>query len=747
MNGNDIPALPSPVARPTTLYVDQLRPPPDDTPRLFFMDILAAVWRRRVPALLAAGLVAASVIGVAASLPTRYTSVSSIMIEPRHRATVKVDEVLSALPAESSVIDTEVEVLRSPDVSKQVVEKLNLYNDPEFNPTLAEPNLLKRLTDAALSHVWPASANAGEPEAPSPDSVRQATLNAFRERLHIDRAGLTYVIKVAFSSTDPQKSKDVADAVVDVYRADQIRLKDDAVQQANAVLSSRVESLREEVVEAERAIAEYTTSHGLLNAAGSNLTERSITTLSAELSNAKAEQAQHEARLTTALDETRRGGSSALGEAVASDTVRVLRQQQAEVLRKKADLETRYGDLHPAIVNIRREESDIQAAIDAEIQRIVGSLRTNVEVARERTASLEASVAEERHTLTKNSAAMVGLAALERDAQAVRDIYKSFLTRLRQTTEQTGMGGADARVIARANLPLGASFPPMNLAFAAAVLLGLIAAALAVVIAEMWDDRIKSAEDAERQLGLPVLTAIPDIKHRAPAEFVVEKPLSAFAESLRNLETSLFCVQAAHRPKVVTLLSSVSGEGKTTCTLALGRLCSMSGARVLIMDTDLRHRSLSTQLHFDDSPGLLEAISGEAQVTDCLQRDRLSSAMVLPVGRGPLANRDYLQSAAATQVFQKLRAEFDIILIDTAPLLSVAEPRLVAHHADAAVVLTRWDDTPANVTADAVRIARAADVPVIGLALTRVDVHRQTSFAYSPHTRTGRYAYASYWES
>jgi uncharacterized protein involved in exopolysaccharide biosynthesis/Mrp family chromosome partitioning ATPase len=745
MNEKQASNLPSPIVRPTTLHVDPWHPASDDTPRLFFIDILAAIWRRRVRALVAGALGASLVMLFAQSLPVRYTSTSSIMIEPRERETLKVDQVLSSLPAESSVVDTEVEVLRSPELARQVMQRLGLYADPEFNTTLAKPSLLKRIA-GAFTRIRAANADTGEAGAALPEVAQQVALNSFRQGLDVDRSGLTYVIKVSFSSSDAQKSQKVANAVIDTYLADQIHLKDDAVQEANSMLAARVESLRKEVVEAERAIAEYTAKNGLLNAEGANLTERSITTLSTELSTAKAEQAQHEARLNIALEQARRGGSSAVGEAVASETVRALRQQQTEVLRKKADLETRYGEAHPAIVNIRREAADIETAINAEISRIIGSLRANVAAARERTGSLQASVADGRRDLTKDSVAMVGLAALERDAEAVRAIHKSFLTRLRQTTEQQGMVGTDARIIARASLPLGSSFPPMRLASAAAVLFGLIAAALAVAMAEMWDDRIKSAEDAERRLGLPVLTTIPDVEHRAPAEYVVEKPLSSFAEALRDLETSLFCVDSSTRPKVVTLLSSVAGEGKTTCTLALGRLCSMSGARVLLVDTDLRQRALSKELGLDDEPGLIEAISCEVSARECLHQDILSRAMILPVGRGPLAKRDCLQSDSTRRLFEQLRSEFDIILVDTAPLLAVAESRIVAHHADAAIVLARWYSTPSGATADAIRMARSAEVPVIGLALTRVDERRQASFAYSPHARARRYAYSTYCE-
>jgi len=742
-----------------------------DNPKLFFSDVISAFYRRWKLALGSALVAGTAVLAITMSLTPMYTSNSTLVIEPRVQQTVIMDEAMGGLPAESYVVDTEVEVLRSPTLAQKVVENLKLESDPEFNLALRNRGMLREAIDSMMNFArgwldrpqyaavqdaavfgtdaqpWfaPASEGALGDGQIAANRQQQTTLNNFRKGLSVERVGLTYAIRVSFTSEDPQKAQAIAANVAEEYLRQQIEMKSDAMRQANEMIASRVESLRNEVAVAEQRVADYTSENSLLNASGSSLTEQGISALMSELASARAEQAEHEARLSAALDQAAAGGSGAVAEAVASDTVRILRQQHAEVLREKADLETRYGDLHPGVINIRRQAADLQLAIDAEINRVIGSLRANVIAARQRTASLQGSIDGERDNLARNNSATVGLAELERNATAVRTVYETFLSRLEQTTEQQGMELTDARVVAQATLPLASSYPPWSLAGAAAIGLALLAAMASVVTAEMRDDRFKSPAEAEDALGLPVFAAIPAIRHRRPSEYVVEKPLSQFTEAFRNLEAALFLSHPNARPKTITLISALPGEGKTTSVLALARLCSLSGARVAIVDADLRHRALSRQMDFSASPGLLEVIAGEAQLKDCLRPDGLSTVMILPAGDGALSRSNLLLTREAKSVFDELRAKFDIVLIDTAPILPVAESRLVARHADAAVVLTRWYHTSSAATAEAIKAARSANVPVMGIVMTRVDTRRQSSFAYSPHGRNYQRSYASYY--
>ena len=248
-------------------------------------------------------------------------------------------------------------------------------------------------------------------------------------------------------------------------------------------------------------------------------------------------------------------------------------------------------------------------------------------------------------------------------------------------------------------------------------------------------------------MGLPVIATIPHIAKANPAAYVVKRPLSDFAEAIRNLRTSLFLSRAGTPPKTVALMSAVPHEGKTTTTLALGRQCAESGAQVLIVDADLRRRALTTHLETPVVKGLVELVEGRATLEECIYRDPLSGAMILPVAHGDAASKDLFFSHDLEPLFARLRGLFDIILVDTAPLLPLAEPRVVASHADSVVLLTQWHKTSQTAMQDAARLMRNLDVPIAGVVLTCADMKLIDSFGYAARGYGQRAGYAKYYVS
>jgi capsular exopolysaccharide synthesis family protein len=720
----------------------------DQQAKLFFIDVLAAIHRRwRAAAIVAAATVVLAIIGAFLVTPL-YKSTATIMLDTRHENVVDLQAVLSNLPADTFVVDSEVELLRSPALSKRVIAKLNLDRDPEFNATLRPATIFSEISDGVKAAIHNTLVFFGLVPVSGLDAEQrqqEAVVEAFQQNLDVERTGLTYVITVSFWSQDAEKAVRIANALADAYVDQQKELKLQATRQANALLQKRIDSLRERVRTAEKAVADYKAKHGLLNAVGAPLTEQEISALNAQLAVARSDEAQQEGRLAAALAQAHQGGNNAIGQASTSDTIRALRTQEAEILQQEADLRSRYGPLHPALIKIEQQRAAIQSAINSEISRVVAAQRAETQAAQQRSGSLQASVDRDRAILALNNGAGVELAELERDADAVRSLYQSFLTRFQQTSAQEGMQDADAAVVSRATIPLKPSFPSWLLVLAAAFVLASMAAAATIALLEMMDRGVRSPETAEQDFGLPVLATVPRIAHEDPAAYAVEKPLSNYAEAFRNLRTALFLSRDGRAPKVIALTSAVPGEGKTTTALSLGRQTAVSGARVVIVDADLRRRSLSMRIPRRVERGLLELVAGRASLDECLVKDELSGAMILPAANTGLIGKDIFFAHDLGRVFDMLRERFDIILIDTAPLLPLAESRVVASHADTVVLLARWHETSRAAIADAVRLIQSVDVPIAGLALSNVDLKQLGSFGYSARTYNYQAAYAGYY--
>lgn len=664
-----------------------------------------------------------------------YTASASLQINTRTEKVVSSQAVLSNLSADTSVVDTEVEALKSPELVASVVEALHLENDPEFNARFSKPGpvgSLKRMV--GLSSTPAAPSNATELEA-----ERQAVIGAVGSRLGVRRVGLTYSMNVNFTSESPAKAARIANAFADRYLAAQMQQKFDATREANTFLNTRLEELRTQVQDADAAVSNYRVANNLLSTQGTTLTEQEISAYNQQLATVKAQEAEERARLGTARAQLAAGSNGDdVGEALDSAVIQALRAQRATLSGRVAEMNSRYGPRHPDMLRAQGQLADIDAQIQAEIRRIISNLVARVRVAQERTASVATSLGGARGTLAVNSAASVRLKELEGNAESVRTIYQSYLDRFKETGAQAGAEQADARIVSRASIPTEQSSPNVLLNVAVAIVLGLASGLAAVILAEMLDAGLATSEEVERKLGLPAIGSIPLMgsvaegadKNANPIDFVLIKPLSAYAEAFRSLRTSITYSVTGQAGKVVVLTSALPGEGKTTTSIGLARVAAQAGSRVILLDCDLRRRAVTRALGISSDAGLIELLHGSVTIEQAMTLDQPSGAYVLPLTHTTSSTEDIFGLPAMDDLLKRLRPSFDLILIDTAPVLALADTRIIANKADMVVLLARWRKTPARAINNAVKLLQQSGANIAGVALTQVDMAAQSKHGY-----------------
>jgi len=403
-----------------------------------------------------------------------------------------------------------------------------------------------------------------------------------------------------------------------------------------------------------------------------------------------------------------------------------------------AEMSSRYGDRHPDMVRAQRELADIDQQIQAEIRRIVSNLEARVRVSQQRTASVESSLGGARGTLAANSAASVHLKELEGNAEAARNVYQSFLDRYKQTGAQEGVEQADARVVSHAVPPSHQSSPNVMLALALSVIVGAGAGLAAVVVAEIMDAGLATSEDVERKIGLasiasiPLMSSVAEANERGiqPIDYVLRKPLSGFAEAFRSLRTSILYAVPGQQGKIVVLTSALPGEGKTTTSICLARVAAQAGSKVLLLDCDLRRRAVTRTLGLTPEKGLAEVLHGTAPLESAVLLDQTSGAYVLPLAHTASSTEDLFGLPAMDQLLARARGSFDLIILDTAPVLALADTRILAGKTDLVVLLARWRKTPARAIGASVRLLQQANAQIAGVALTQVDMNAQSKHGY-----------------
>ncbi|WP_422385460.1 polysaccharide biosynthesis tyrosine autokinase [Oceanicaulis alexandrii] len=715
---------------------------------------LISVFRRRFWTLIAAGtLTFVAVVLFTLQATPLYTATSSVVLNVRQSQVVDIEAVLSGMPPDSAMVDTEVEVLRSRSLAETVVDSLDLTNVPEFNRELQDPGGLSAILSGLKSFagaLMPRPA-ASQTREDADQRTRESVVTALMEARSIRRAGLTYVIQISATSETPSLARDIANAYADAYLTSQLEAKFEATERANVWLNDRVETLREEVLAREEAVARFRDQAGLIDAEGATVAEQQVADLNSQLAIQRAELSEARARLDAVRSQLERGvASDTIAEVLASDVIRELRRQQAEVARRQADLSGRYGPRHPEILTVQRELADINSQIDAEINRIVASLENEVNVSAQRVRSLQNSLLEARGELSENNSAIVQLRALEREADASRALFESFLNRFRQTNETGGLTEADARIVAEASTPQNPSSPNVMLNLALGVVLAGIVGVGLVFALEMLDTGIHTDADIEKNFGLAHIASVPRLKVGLadrfggktidPAQYVLEKPLSGFSESFRTIRSAIRISGIDNQNTIIAVTSALPGDGKTTTSICLGRISAMAGSKTLVLDCDLRRRLLTEALNPEAESGLLEILSGAAKLDDVIVKDAETDLDILPVAQTTFTPRDVFGSTAFETMLEQLRERYDLIILDTAPVLAVADTRAIVSKVDGVLLAVRWKKSAIGIVRKALHEVQASKANVLGVILNNVDLEAQARYGYD---KSGYY-YRSY---
>ena len=699
------------------------------------------------------GLTALVMVVVLQQTPL-YTAEAQILLDRQKMQVTDMQAVMSGLSPDSATVDSEVEILRSRTLAARVIETLDLVQDPEFNGALREPSMLRWLDP----RVWIGTALSlieAEPLPQSEDVRARAELNGVINsvlgRLTVTRQRLTYVINISFVSENPAKAARIANSLADLYILDQLEAKFDATRQANDWLSRRLAELRQQVQDSERAVEIYRTEEGLeSSAAGVTVSEQQLSELNAQLILARTSLAEAEAKYSRAQQIRRSGGTiESMADVVQSGTISQLRQKQAELARELANLASKYGPRHPEIVNAEAQRRDIERQIGSEINRIVGSLENNVSVAQTRVGALEDSLREIRGEAGTGNQAMIQLRELEREAAANRAVYESFLNRFKETSQQQDFQTPDARVISTATPPGGPSHPKKTRAALLAIILsGMLGVGLAFLL-EHLDNGLQTGRDVEQALGLPHLVSLPatpaekgaDGKVMSPQDYLLVKPLSAFSESLRSLRSALQLSNVDNPPTVILFTSALPNEGKTTTSAGFARAAAASGLKVALVDCDLRHPSVHKAFGLKrPEAGLVELLAERLDLAQVLIRDPKSELDILPIATGTANPPDVLGSTQMRLLLDRLKADYDLVVLDSAPVLPVSDSRVLSRIADETVFVVRWNETPKDAAQAAIRELRLYDANIAGAVLAVVDTAAQAKYGYGD----GGYYYGKY---
>jgi capsular exopolysaccharide synthesis family protein len=678
-----------------------------------------ALLRRRWLILLSIATgVALAVVAAALLITPMWSATAQIKIDPNRRSPIEFKTEPQVGPPDQALVDTEVGIIQSPDVARGVVERLDLSNDPDFRP---KPGLLAKLI------------GAGEPSATVGDPVGAAAERLLKY-LDVSRSGTTYLIELTFHSPDPAKAAQIANAFARQYMTSSMQTRAGDAADQSATLSRQLDKLGAEVQAADSKVAQYRARVGIVEGgANGTITDQQIAPLSSQLATAESQAAAAQANLTAARAQIAQGGLEAVSGVLNSDVIADLRRQRAEVLRLQGETSARYGPRHPQFISLAQQLSDIDKQIRDESQRIVSGIESQAAAASASAAALRRELARLKSEQAGNTSAAVIAGSLERQAEAKRTVFDQLAQAAQQTSQQRQGAEPLGRIVGLATPPLRPSFPNKPLFAILGVILGTVAGLAVVLVIEAFDVKVRTTEDIVEGLGIPFIASLPRLSSRKlkledgglmpPWDYPAVKPMSEFAEALRTARSTMILSETGQKPKIIAIASALPAEGKTSFAASLARIMALSGDRTVLVDCDLRRNALQSLAPANPAGGLIELLDGAISLDDALVRDEATGLDVLPLAGASFTPKDMFNGEPTERLLRTLSERYDHVILDTPPLLAVADARGLARLADAVILLIRWNSTSRFAVKAAVERLRQNGTRITGAVLSMAE-HR-----------------------
>lgn len=624
--------------------------------------LVKAVWEKRA---LVAGLTAAAAglaFIVTGMLNPLYKSETRLLIETREPVySSDQNQPAADTTFDDRAIASQVEILRSTDLIKQVARTLDLSSREEFDPA-ANPSAISDLL-----------VMLGLKKNPLDVPAEERILKEFYKKLDVYAVPESRVIGIEFSSEDEALAAQVPNALVDAYLASQSGAKLESNTDASAWLEPEIAKLREKVRESESKVAEYRARTGLLLVNQQDtIAAKQLSDISTELSRVRAERADSEARAQSVRNALENGQAvDAVSDVLDSPVIQRLRESEGNVRAQLADLSTTLLEAHPRMKGLRAQLADVEQQILKEIRKVLSSLESNARVARIREQELTAQLNQLKAGSAREGEEAVELRSLEREAAAQRELLETYLGRYREAASRTEPKAlpADARVISRAVPASEAYFPKTGPIIVVSALAAFLLSSIGVMLGELFSGRAlrpssglvrdASADQASAETAAPEASSAASVQPSAQAT----RPLPHISNDADDFSVEAVAEQLVTDVIPVAVCVSPEGDEGSAAAVMLARTVAGDGLKTLLID--LTGSACPTELMAESLrlPGLTDLMCGEISIADSIHPDRLSAAHIIPRGNSN-ARRAMRAIDRLPMIIDALTEAYDLVIVE-----------------------------------------------------------------------------------
>ena len=649
-------------------------------------------------------------------------------------------------------LDTEVRILKSDLLALQVIRQLNLDKRQEFGGSGEAPASLGLTTDAL-----------------QPDSERTtALLGAFKGSLRVTLVPNTRIIEIHYRSPDKNLAATVVNTLINTYIEQNFKTRFESTMQASDWLSKQLVDLEMKVQTSQEKLVLYQKQHEILGIdEKQNIITSKLDELNKELTAAESDRMEKESvyRLVASADPDTAAAaatSAGAGTSSSSSLMEKMREQQADLKIQIAQLSTQFGNSYPKVVQLNNQLKEVDAQLQMEMTKVVSRVRSGYLASLQHETMLRSALDKQKQEANQLNESAIEYSLLKRDVESYRTLYEGLMEKLKEAGVTAGLKSNNIRSVDKARIPTEASEPDVlrNLAFAVA--LGLTTGIGLAFLLEGIDNTVRTPEQAQAISALPSLGMIPlgsknsmeatmrqrlaVASSREAVELVTQaRPQSQMAESYRALRTSLLLTSLGAPPKVILVTSALPQEGKTTTSINTAIVLAQKGTRVLLIDADLRRPSIHKTLGMGPKTGLSNVLTGSATLQQAVVRSAIAPTLfVLPAGTPPPNPAELLASSNMRDILAELKEQYDHIIVDTPPTLSVTDAVVVSTRADAVVLVIRSGQTTKQALRRSRDILMQVNARVAGVLLNAVDLNSPDYYYYYEYQ--GKYGHRYYQE-
>lgn len=702
------------------------------------------------------------------AIPDRYTAETRLLVLSDQVSIINLDAVTTGVASDMTGLLSEIEMVGSLEVTQQVLGDIGLDGQLRMITVAQQANSFQERYSAVvqrLARLFEAPLRAVAREAPDevevdpralvatlpgnestwlqdmpanqsllsvlrPEGVYRAAAEMLASSLQVEQVGRSRVISITVTAPVPRLAADIANRLADSYINAQVKAKFEAARLANELLNEQLTDLRQQISAQEREIETYRLRSGLTNSDAVLLAAERVQQLDETLTSAQTRLAAIQARKQEAESvRANRSLIEATADVIGSDFVGSLREREVELERTVSTLEDRLLPNHPDLIRARNDLEQLRGRISGEIEKIVQSISSEEN-------TLRAEIAVLQETLAHASAEMLALNKAEREIEALttelqvnRSLVETFVARSRETEVQENFQQADAQVIAKAQTPILPSGPNRRILLALSLLAAFGVGGSAVVLREIANPRNRSIEGVRKITQAPLLGILPDVRrfggrNSDVATMVRDDPSARISDLMRRIYLKLVSARNLSRPndegsfqgessssgaRVILVTSSRPGEGKTSLACSLAFTARRFKKRVIVIDGDLRKPTIARTLGVNHDAGIVDYLQGSAGVDEVVNGDRSTGVQYILRGSRAKDPAELVELRRTRQLIDALRDIYDLVIIDSAPVLAAPETRQLARAADQVIFVVNWSITRRDEFASAIN--EIADTP------------------------------------